>query len=262
MRYLFSGTRLRKFLGARRLFLCLDFDGTLAPIRRSPEAACLSAARKRILAELAGTPGRAVAVISGRSLADIEGKAGARGVICAGDHGFAIRYDGKLWRPFYSRSVRSLVAAFRDAARAPVAKARGALMEDKGMTLTIHYRRVPKASLAELREAVYGLSGRPSFRDKLEVRQGKMSFEIRPRLPWDKGGAVMWLLLRLLKDTSCFYLPLYIGDDTTDEDAFRVVNSLGMTVRVGRKSSSCARYYVKNTSEVFRLLSLAAGARS
>lgn len=251
---LLTGVRLARLCSGKPLFICLDFDGTLAPIRRIPAAARISEKKRELLRRLVAVPGYKLAIVSGRGLEDISAKLNIPGVMLAADHGFVIRRGKDIFHPFALSQARPLIRAFCAALRRRLRGVRGVMVEAKGMTLTVHYRCVAGSRVAGFREAVFRLKDAFAFRKSLCVRQGKMCLEVRPALPWDKGSAVMWLLLRLVKESGKAYLPLYIGDDATDEDAFRVVKSVGITVRVGRDSASSAEYYVNDTSEVGALL--------
>lgn len=94
-------------------------------------------------------------------------------------------------------------------------------------------------------------------RNKIRIKRGKMVLEIRPPVEWDKGKVVLWLLGRqkfVLQDKS--FIPIYIGDDTTDEDAFDVLKDKGLTIFVGEPKVSSAQYYLKNTDEVKEFLEM------
>jgi len=257
MRYLFTPGALRIILRAKRLFICLDFDGTLAPIRRLPGDACLSKRMRDILRDLSGRRDRRVAIVSGRGLRDIEGKISVPSVIYAADHGFFIKSGRKVFRPFSSPALRRVMRDFYKKAGLAVKGIRGVVLENKGITLSVHYRCVPKNRVPDVKALISGLGELPGFKDKLDIRQGKMCLEARPRVPWDKGSAVTWLMLRAMKEDATPFLPVYIGDDATDEDAFKVLRNVGITIRVGNDRLSRAEYYVKNISEVFDFLKMA-----
>lgn len=239
---------------AKKLFICLDFDGTLAPFRRAPGDARLSEQKREILRKLAVRRDYRVAVVSGRGLKDIEDKISVPAVMYAADHGFFIKSGGKVFQPFSSPAVRGVMKDFHKEAGMAVGGVRGIVLENKGITLSVHYRCVPKNQVPGVKALISGLGATPGFKDKLDIRGGKMCLEIRPRVPWDKGSAVTWLMLRAMKEDAAPFLPVYIGDDATDEDAFKVLRNVGITIRVGNDRLSRAEYYVKNTSEVFEFL--------
>ena len=134
---------------------------------------------------------------------------------------------------------------------------KGVLVEDKALSLTLHYRLVALGGLSKvfavLRKTIYNYlkSG------KIKVRNGKKSVELRPNLDWDKGKAVAWILSKLKSRLPAKNIrPIYIGDDVTDEDAFKALGNKGISIFVGYGKSSCAKYYLKNTTEVKRTLNL------
>ena len=132
----------------------------------------------------------------------------------------------------------------------------GAQIERKKFAIAVHYRRVAESEYPIVEEAVRAVA--PGVLD-LRVTTGKMIYEFRPDFDWDKGRALQWLEgeLDLHPPT---VVPLYLGDDTTDEDAFRVIRNVGIGVVVGREGEeSLAHYALEDTDEVRALLVAIAG---
>ena len=127
----------------------------------------------------------------------------------------------------------------------------GAIVEDKGFSLSVHYRLADPARIPELERAVdAALADQP----RLRKHHGKMVFEVRPRIEWDKGRAVLWLLEALGLDHPGIF-PLYLGDDVTDEDAFRALRGRGVGILVAdTPGESCAEFTLRDTSEVRQFL--------
>ena len=200
-----------------KLILLLDFDGTLAPIVDRPELAAMPERTRRALERLRAMDGVEIAVVSGRGLADVRERAGIPGIAYAGNHGMEIEGAG-LHR------VHPEAAAARPELEDAAARIEpalegmdGAFLEDKGLTLSIHYRLAPE-SAEEVREIVLeAVAGE----ERLKVTEGKMVLEVRPRVEWDKGRAVLFLLEQMRPPRSAPVL--YLGDDRTDEDAFRAL---------------------------------------
>ena len=187
----------------------LDVDGTLAPIVDRPEDARVPEETRRELERLAGRYAL-VACVSGRAGGDAARVVGAAGVQYVGAHGLELDPEAPAWR---ERLVR-----FAGTVDWP--------LEDKGVTLTFHYRTAPDREAA--RAFLEGVAERA--RDAgIDARFGRMVLELRPPLATDKGTAV-----RRLVDARGLTRALYAGDDTTDLDAFRAVRALelGVTVAV------------------------------
>jgi trehalose 6-phosphate phosphatase len=233
------------------LVLLLDFDGTLAPIVERPEVAAplpeaLEAARR-----LAARSDVRLAVISGRGLADVRDRFPLEGVDYAGNHGMEIEGPGLNEIHPEARAARPLLEEAADTVRPLVERASGALLEDKGLTLSVHYRMTPPADAARLREAVHAAL-KP--RSGLRLTEGKMVLEVRPRVEWDKGRAVRFLLQRRPPPPGAPIL--YLGDDTTDEDAFRELAGKGEGVLVSEEppSATAAGSWLRHPGEVAELL--------
>lgn len=217
-------TRLQEWAGAwrrsGRIVLLLDFDGTLAPIVPRPEDAAMSAATRRAIERLRGR-GAEVAIVSGRGMADARERAGIDGIAYAGNHGMEIEGAGIRRIHAEAVSARPALQRIHDRVAAALTRFEGAWVEDKGLTLSVHYRQAP-AHADDVREAVFSaVRGEPQLR----TSEGKAVVEVRPRVDWDKGRAVEFLLEQL--DPAPGVPVLYLGDDVTDEDAFTALRSRG-----------------------------------
>lgn len=240
-----------------RMVLLLDFDGTLAPIVERPEQAAMPASTRAALDRLMALPGVEVAVVSGRGLADVRERAAIPGIAYAGNHGMEI--EGAGLHRMHPDAVAAR-PALADAARRiepALAAIPGAFLEDKGMTLSIHFRQSPPERHADVRAAVeQGAS------EDLRITAGKMVLEVRPRVEWDKGKAVLFLLDQMRPPPSAPVL--YLGDDRTDEDAFRALAGLGGAhegVLIGDPGGeTAAGSYLRDPEEVGALFAALAGA--
>lgn len=203
----------------------LDFDGTLAPIVTRADAARPLPGVRDALVRLAER-GCRVAVISGRALTDVRERLSVPGIHYAGNHGLELEGPGVRRRHEQAEALQGRLAAVRDALERRMAPIPGAWVEDKGLTLSVHYRESPESERTRIEGAVRDVV----TDDRMEVRPGKRVWEVRPRVDWDKGRAVDYLLETW--DVADAW-PLYIGDDETDEDAFRAVGRRGgLGVRV------------------------------
>ena len=226
---------------ARRLLLMLDFDGTLAPIVPHPSDARVPAATLATLVALRDCPGVAMAVVSGRGARDVRGLLGLRGIDYFGSHG---RERIRPWSETVEADHRG-----RDAIRevcgrlsAGLSDATGFEIEDKGVSAAAHYRNARPGDRARIeRTVLQAVAAVPSLR----VSPGKMVYDITPADGVDKGSAAV----TLLRETGG--LPLYFGDDTTDESAFGALGEEAVTVFVGPSGiPSLARYRVAGPPEV------------
>jgi trehalose 6-phosphate phosphatase len=233
-------------LASRRLALFLDYDGTLTPIVSRPELARLPAETREVLRRLASLA--TVAVVSGRALADVRALVGLEELVYAGNHGFEIRGpDGTFSAKQIGAAFRDDVGLVLDRLAPELARVEGAWVEDKGHSLSVHYRQVPEGRAGDV-EAIVDqvLEGFP----RLAKRYGKKVLEVRPRIEWDKGRAVVWLLEALHLDGEGV-LPMYLGDDVTDEDAFRALAGRGVGVLVSEASRpSAAAFRLSDPGEV------------
>lgn len=256
MRYLFNEwQKIKDALAGRQIFLFLDYDGTIVPLASTPDRAIIPAGAKRLLQQLSKKPNLNLAIISGRALGDLKNMVGIRNITYSGNHGLEIvgpriKYQNRAfirYRPLMKKIYRRLSEA--------LSGIKGVLIENKGLSLSVHYRLVDKHRISEVKALVYEALIEDVRKNKIRVRLGKMVFEITPPIKWDKGKIVLWLLTRAqaaLGDKEVY--PIYIGDDTTDEDAFRSLRNRGLTVAVGRGSGSHAKYYLCDTREVIEFL--------
>ncbi|MBN2505209.1 MAG: trehalose-phosphatase [Verrucomicrobia bacterium] len=230
----------------RKLAVFLDYDGTLTPIVAHPEDALLSSPMRDTVRRLAHA--HPVAVVSGRDLADVRGRVGLDEIIYAGSHGFDIAGPGGLRRehPEAQASLAALDEA-ETVLRERTAAIPGAQIERKKYSVAIHFRNVEPTRVPEVEPVVDAVAARHSI---LRKGHGKKVFELQPNLDWHKGRAVAWLLQTLDLD-SPGVLPIYLGDDLTDEDAFEALRRRGVGIVVrDEPRPTAARYALENVAEV------------
>jgi trehalose-phosphatase len=233
---------------ARRISLFLDFDGTLAPLVQDPAQARLDGRTRETLARLRGISRLTTILISGRALSDIRDRVGLEGLIYAGNHGMEICGGGLRFVEATAAARRRELLALSTGLAAGLRDVRGAMVEYKGLTTTVHYRRVAVGERARLVRVVRAAIG-PASRS-FRLGASEMAMEILPRSGWHKGEAVRWINQRLGAGE---VLSLYLGDDLTDENAFRALPG-GITVRVGRCTATFARYCVADPPAVLQFL--------
>jgi trehalose-phosphatase len=226
----------------------LDYDGTLVPIRRRPDLASLRPERRAELARL----GRKalVGIVSGRPVDELRRIVGVPGLAYIGNHGLEIRAKGRTW--VHPGAVRQERAIGR-AAAAIGAKIRGfpgAFVEDKRLTVSVHFRQAAARHYASLRSAAAEEVRRSG--GGLALSRGKKVLEIKPDIRWDKGRGVLKLLRWAGGSRRLF--PIYIGDDRTDEDAFRSLRDRGLTIRVGSGRRTLARCRLRGVDDVWEFL--------
>jgi trehalose 6-phosphate synthase len=247
---------IRHLVHARdRVAVLLDFDGTLAPIADRPDDVVLPPLTRSLLARLARRSRCHVAVISGRALGDLKARVGLQDVVYVGNHGFEISGPGWAAERRDAAEIRDLIASCSGRLRDRLRSVRGVIVEDKGPTASVHYRMVRRDQIETVWQAVlHAVAHLPP--GKVELRRGKMVWELRPALDWDKGRAALWVLEQVVgKDWRERCAVLYAGDDRTDEDAFVAIGDAGITIKVGPVSTpTAARYWVADLAGLATVL--------
>lgn len=242
---------------ARHVVLLCDYDGTLTPIVQKPEIAELSAEVRTLLSALAGKEQHTVAVISGRSLRDIEDIVGVSGIIYAGNHGLEIEGKGLKFTHPVALESRDMIRNVYGSLHETMKSIEGVVLEDKGLTLSVHYRLVPPSMVPRIEELISSVLGSQINQSRVRLTRGKKVYEVRPVVQWDKGKAIAFVLDNLEREGyKAPMIPLFLGDDRTDEDGFAEVNSRGgVTIFVGEDNIEySARFWLKSSSEVEELL--------
>ena len=243
MRYFLSAAShaVASNLAAHRTLCAFDFDGTLAPIVDRPERARMRARTRLLLGKL--TKVYPCVVISGRARSDVRQKLSGSGVKnVLGNHGA----ESEKTDP-----RRSETRGWRGALQAALAGLDGVWIEDKGLSLAVHYRNAPdkKQALRKIEAAAQGL-------DCVRLIGGKLVVNLTAFGAPNKGTALAAERDRL----GCDWI-LYVGDDENDEDAFSLAGNV-VPVRIGRKQRSNARYYLRDQEEIDGLLARMALLRS
>jgi len=242
---------IRKNLKNKFLFICLDFDGTLASITETPDKAILPEQTKNILKEISDSLNARLAFISGRTLDNIRSKIGIKNAIYSGNHGFEIEGPKIKFKPAVPSGFRKTLEKIKDDLLRKTCAFKGVIIEDKGLALSLHYRLAAKENIPKIKTIFQETVIIPLVKNKIRIKPGKMVLEIRPPVEWDKGKVVLWLLARqVFASKNMPVFPMYIGDDVTDEDAFKALKNKGLTIFVGEPKESYAQYYLKNINEV------------
>lgn len=234
-----------------RALLLLDYDGTLVPIRSRPGLARLDARHRATMTSL-HSPRLSVAMMSGRSVANLRKRVALPGIGYGGVFGLELAMPG--WRYLHpqAKAMRPAIAGLIGTLRVLYKDMPGVLVEDKEAGLTLHYRHVPARLHPEFSRRLE--KARRMSPARLEWSRGKAAWEVVPKTTWDKGKAALMLWRRLGRP----YL-LAIGDDPFDEPMLRAAEARGAGIRVGEGPSK-ASYRLKDPEEVHRFLRALASA--
>ena len=241
---------------APRVLLLFDYDGTLTPIVARPEAATLSDETRQLLSFLAGMQRFVVGVVSGRGLADLEAMVSVPGLVYAGNHGLEMKGRGM---DFVHPEAPAFEASLAEVARLldrELAKVPGILVDNKRLTLTVHFRNVPDACHAQVDSTVAAVTAPYVAAEQMKITRGKKVVEVRPNLDWGKGKAIE----KIRDNCGDRPLPVFFGDDRTDEEGFSAVqNTGGIAVFVGpARESTLALHRLDTPAEVQQVLALLA----
>jgi alpha,alpha-trehalase len=240
---------LQDLVAAGRPALFLDYDGTLTPIVSDPDAARLPEATRHALERARDL--FPVSIISGRDLDALREFVRVDGIYYAGSHGLHIRQpDGTDheravdWLPALDRAEQQLRSRLQDV--------EGAAIERKRFAIAVHYRNAPDDQVERIQNIAIEVA---DGEDRLRRSGGKKIVELRPDLDWDKGSALRWIL-DLIADGGPVRA-IYIGDDVTDEDAFRALPPSGLPVVVRGEDDdrrTAARYALTDPEQVRRVI--------
>lgn len=234
----------------RVLLLFTDYDGTLTPIVPRPELAVLSKEMKDILYQLKQFCN--IIIISGRELNNLEEKVGINGLYYAANHGFEIIGPDHFATKFeIGHDFLDLIQSTYEYLSADLESIENCIIENKIFTISVHYRLVAEEQVPIIEKIVKSYA---AANPKIAMHHGKKVFEIRPRIEWNKGKAVEYILDKIQEDFHEVF-PMYLGDDVTDEDAFFALKNKGIGILVSENTKkSYASYRLKDPNEVYYLL--------
>jgi trehalose-phosphatase len=231
------------------LALFSDFDGTLVRLRRRPGQVALPERVRRTLAAIASS-GPVVGIVSGRKIADVRRRVGLRGIWYVGAHGFYLISPGNRLIALASRKERASIRRIERVLARGLRGLPGLHMESKDATLAVHYRAASARTAARARRMIAGLLER---HPNLSLLPGKKVWELLPNSHTDKWKAISFILRRLrhgARPGRC--LPIFLGDDVTDERVFRKMD--GISIAVGKKHRTAARFHLHSPAEVAQFL--------
>ncbi len=237
-----------KILAKKKPVIFLDYDGTLSPIVSRPEDAILSSQMKQTLTELAKV--FTVAIVTGRDKEDVENLVGIDELIYAGSHGYIITGPHGLFmeHPQSKEIIPKLDQIEKDLEDTLKERTQGTQLDRKRYAIGIHYRN----ARPEDEEVVFELVDEMLKKYPNHKKgAGKKIVEIKPDTDWHKGKAVEWIMDTLKVSQKDDTIPLYIGDDITDEDAFTAIKDIGIGILVGGHGQKTdAHYALKNVHQV------------
>jgi trehalose 6-phosphate phosphatase len=244
-----DGLQALDVVAARHPAVFFDFDGTLSDIVNDPDAARMSEGVADALTSL--TAQCPVAILSGRDLADVRQRIGLPGIWYAGSHGFELTGPGGEHHqnteaaasiPVLENAAAELSGQFGDIP--------GVVVEHKRFGVAVHYRNAARDRVGEVAAAVRAAGQRSALR----VTTGREVIELRPNVDWDKGKTLRWVLDHIRDTGTGRLLPIYLGDDITDEDAFDAVHDDGIAIVVRHSDdgdrATAARYALDNPQRV------------
>ena len=232
-----------------RVVLLFDFDGTLAPLVIRPERARLPARARRALEHLAHQPRFLVGIVTGRSLADIRRRAKLGRAVYVGSHGLEYVVPGQGVVSLADREYRPILRQLRERVQQSLPKVPGLRWEVKPCSLALHYRQARSADVPGILSAARRAA--MDFSPALRLQRGKKIVEFLPNVGASKATAVRAILSQLKGKSRDSCLPVYFGDDLTDEPVFREIGGRGWTILVGRRRArTAAQYYLRSPAEV------------
>jgi len=246
----------------RQLVFFLDYDGTLAPIVDIPDRARMAPEMKAVVEQLAEQ--YPSCIVTGRALEKIKSFVKLETITYAGSHGFEME-GPSVGRVIKGEEHRPALVEIMKRLEDDVDKTPGAHIEDNSLSVSVHYRHVAENKVEELKAAVE----KEVNAGQLELKHGKKVWEIRPNYKWNKGESVKYILQKIGMEDPTRFTPVYIGDDITDEDAFKVLPPYGGIGALVFDDSSqlkderytAANYKLTNPEEVCEFLKFFVGSQ-
>jgi trehalose-phosphatase len=227
----------------------LDLDGTLASITRTPKMTRIKPATRAALRSLVQDQRHRVTIVSGRGMQDLKRIVKLSDVTYAGNHGLEIDGPGLEFVHGEAKDRAGLITELCAELRVRLRSVKGVYVEFKTLTASVHCRLAAAGDVERIRAAVEDAIA--PFREHLYMSEGKRVLELRPAVSWDKGSAVEWILGQTGHDQAD---AICVGDDCTDEDAFRALPR-GVTINVGPEFGiTSARYFLRSPEGVLALL--------
>jgi len=253
-------TLAERIADADGVLVLSDFDGTLSRITQDPDDATVRTDARDALLALRSSDDTDVAIVSGRGLDDVAQRVDLPAAWYAGNHGLEIRVGDETFVHPNAEGTTDVVAELCGHIRSELADVDGAIVEDKGLTATVHYRMVEdEADVERVEDTVTAIAD--GTNDAVRVTAGRQILELRPDVDWDKGRAVEWMTETAYPSGSRPYR-LYLGDDVSDEAAFGALASEETAVLVAEEPRETdADYRISDPAAVASFLSRLADHR-
>lgn len=233
---------------SKKLVFFLDYDGTLTPIVERPDLAVMAKDMRDVVRKLSQK--HIVAIVSGRMREDVQKLVAIDGLFYVGSHGFDIKGCGFSLVEPRVKEIIPVVSEVIEYLKGELGNISGVLIEEKRFSVAVHYRLVGQKHIPEIKNVVDTVIKKYN---KLRLMSGKKVFEILPNIDWDKGKAIRWIM-DALKISWNKTSVIYIGDDVTDEYAFRALRTRGTGILVSDKpKESAADFQLSSPDEVKKL---------
>lgn len=234
----------------KNFFLFFDFDGTLVPIQNNPAHCLLSSPIRGQLKKIILSGSASIAILSGRSLPDIKKRVQLDGIYYGGNHGLEIAGPGINFIHPEAHSFKHIIEKVSQSITEATRNFPGVFIEKKNFSFTLHFRMACKEDKRLVRRIFHSIISERFAGYTFRVIKGKQVLELAPDIMWDKGRAALFILQKLNRNN----LPVYVGDDFTDEMAFMALKKRGITIRIGRSQKTEAEYYLKGQYEILKFL--------
>ena len=236
--------------------LFLDFDGTLAPLAPRPELAKMLPSQRKNIKDLSKQKDVQVVVISGRALDNLKKRVGVPGITYVGNHGLELEDPGMRHVHPAALESRLLLKKLSYRLKKAFHFMPQILVENKTFSVSVHYRQLSEDKERFAKVVLLKETGDYLGKGRVVLTEGKKVWEIRPPVEWNKGKTVLWILARVLAQGVKHALPVYLGDDVTDEDAFKALQHRGLSIRVtdNPREKSYATHYLWSPQDVSEFL--------
>ena len=249
-----AASAIEQATSGQHLLLLLDFDGTLADFNPDPQAVFLPEERRRLLLTIHDHHHATVAIVSGRRLSDVRQRAKLPpDNYHAGLHGLEIEGHGERFEHPRAATAMGIMRELVQALARDLNGIPGVSVEDKTLSLVLHFRAAAPADVARLPGLLARHAQRYLDAGELRIMRGNCMTELLPNIDWNKGNAVAWIRERVAAASELPVVCVYIGDDVTDQDAFAALGDNGIAVAASNRASG-AHFYVQGPPEVEALL--------